>query len=180
MTVLASPEVFVEEKISGLTIFRQTVNTAPADYDTDVGLNDFTGTNVISSAIELYQVTPQDNPESCLRMTIRLNEAWDGADAFVKDMKGAHGVDVSVSVNPFDETKSALSVTGLKNIEKVAEIFRATQFVSAHDGAEIYRQMVNPALLGEALDKAGRIVAAHHGRETADWSKAFLGYGWNP
>lgn len=178
MPVLESPEVIVDQKISGLTIFRQQATRVEQD-NTDVGINDRTGLNVISTAIELYQVTPQNDPATSLRMIIRLDEAWSGANAFVKSMKDEHGVTVALSTNPFDTARTTLSVTGIKDIEKLTEVFRTTQFVSHHDGADIHRQMVNPALLGEALDKAELVVAAHKNRKTSDWGKAFLGYGWN-
>ncbi len=179
MPRLASPEVIVEEKMSGLTIFRQQEVIRAENDNTDVGINDSLGLNVISSTIELYLVTPTANPQTTLNMTIRLSEVWPETQDFIKNMQGKFQVGVKHSVNPFEKTRSSLSVTGLKDIEILTDVFRNVQFVSQHQGAEIYRQMVNPALLGEAVEYAEKKVGEYFLRiQKSEWPEKFEELGW--
>lgn len=178
MPVLKSPEVIVVKTVSGdTTTFSQKTRQLSDNFDTDVGLNDKSGLNVISHVVEL-QNYPCNNPETSMRMTIRLNEAWADKGAFAEKMKTEHGVTVNCQSNPLCPKHNSITVAGLDNIKKLAEVFRETLFETAHEGATIARQMINPALLGKVVDHAEITVLEYKNRDVTNWSALIPGYGW--
>ena len=179
MPVLENPEVIIKTTTSGLASFHQKVNTeiAEAGYETDIGVNDPMGLNVVCNSIQIYDLPVQGDKQSSIRMSVYLSEQWDQKDDFMARM-AAENINVREEPMAWGSTMTHIVVTGQDNIRQFGRHLRDSFATTSHEGATIERQIVNPALLGMAIDHVNDVVAqSKQPRESlgATWAT----YDWN-
>ncbi len=151
MPVLESPEVSVTSTDSGLTLFFQALASEEANQnDTDVGINTPTGNNVVINSGSLYTLPISGTPITTL--SLYLSEEWHNKDTFIQDMLKTHKISIEEKPPIGMGANPSLCVRGSDNILTVLKYLRSSFETTAHDGAEIYRQVAHPALLGEIRD----------------------------
>jgi len=180
MPILKSPEVHETICPSGLIMLRQEINRdlAREDYETDVGLNDFLGLNVLCANVHVYG-PPVPNP--AISLTMFLSEQWNRKDDELQRMRDRHGLEVSEERGAWGNPMTQLSVRGAENILSFGINLRASFEETAHEGASIFRHVVHPALLGEAMEAVGKIALSTKNRPAErGWVELAREYGWRP
>jgi hypothetical protein len=173
MPILENPEVIHSHYTSGLASFRQAVRSDVApDYETDVGVNDPMGLNVLSNAVQIYHPPVQGDKSHGISMSLYLSEEWAQKNEFIARMAQDHGVKVQEEPVAWGSTMTKLQVIGQSSIHTFGKHLRESFAETVHEGATIQRQIVNPALLGTALDHMDAVVAQS---QEANQS---LGTGW--
>lgn len=180
MPVLENPEVISSVMASGLASFRQPVNAdvAKAEYETDVGINDPAGLNVLCNSIQLYHPPVTGDQSQAIKMSLYLGEEWAQKDDFIARLKQDHAVKVTEETLPWGNPQTVFTVTGQQNIQKFGKLLRESFAETSHQGATIQRQIVNAALLGTAIDHMNAVVAkSQEPRESRGVTWAT--YDWN-
>lgn len=173
MPVLKNPEVIDTLYTSGLTSFRQEAATdLSGDYETDVGVNDPMGLNVLCNSIQVYHPAVKGDCANVIQMCLYLSEEWAQSADFIARMKEDHSLHVQEERLAWGSTMTKLVVSGQNNIRTFGKHLRESFAETTHQGATIQRQIVNPALLGTAIDHMNIVVAASQER------KASLGQDW--
>ena len=160
MPVLENPEVIHSISTSGLASFHQkaSVEIAASDFETDVGINDPMGMNVLCNSIQIYHPPVQGDQSHGISMALYLSEEWAQKSDFIARMKEDHAVTVTEEPMAWGCTLTKIKVTGQKNIHVFGKQLRETFAETVHEGATIQRQIVNPALLGTAIDQMNVMV----------------------
>lgn len=176
MPILESPEVYRTSFSSGLEIFEQKLAIAPAsgEYDTDIGLTGPLGMNPICNTILLHD--HQLGPD-CLTMTINLREMWAGKNGLIETM-ASDGIQVTEHTGAWGDTSIKLSVQKARNILALGDRLRTTFGKSSHEGADIYRPLLHPALLGEVMDHVAQTSRKSPVTELKGWGAHMANYGW--
>lgn len=194
MPVLESPEVIITPTASGLISASQKVRTdlTKAGYETDVGLNDPSGLNVLCTSVQIYNPPVSGDCRNTVRLSLFLSEAWPQKDEFLSRMQNEHKIPVREEAMAWGSPLTHITVSGQDNIREFGKHLRVSFAETAHEDATISRQIVNAALLGTAIDAMDEVVAkSQQPKEslgvtwaTMDWDNSRAAqvnnYGWQP
>lgn len=187
MPVLISPEVYGGATSTGHAFFHQMKRTDldNGDYDTDVGLNDRAGLNVIFHRVQIsHDPFKAGTCEGNIRLAISVDENCAYKDQFLSSVR-AEGIEITEERREvwLDTSLHSIVVTGQQNILRFNAIARDAFIETAHEGAAIRRKFISNVLLGEAMDHINATVAkSQQPRESLgkQWAEMWPTYDWQP
>ena len=187
MPVLKSPEVYGGPTSTGHAFFHQIKrpDRDDADYETDVGLNDRAGLNVIFHRVQVsHDPYRHGTCEHNIRLAIYVDENCAYKDQFLASVR-AKSIEITEERCEvwLDKFMHSIVVTGQENILKFNAIARDAFIETAHEGATIRRKLISNVLLGEAMDHMNATVAKSqqpHESLGKQWAEMWPTYDWQP
>ena len=176
MPILKSPEVLIDITSSGHAGFHQQIETDLPPQETDVGVNAPTGNNVVCWQARVSHSPNPGDKASGIRLSVFLSEEWLQKDDFIAALQ-AQNVNVREEDMAWGSTLTKIVATGQNDIHIFARALRESFAETAHQGATIARQIIHPALLGEALDYMNAEVSKSREQRNSlgnEWAT----YGW--
>ncbi len=180
MPVLETPEVIIEERLSGFTTYYQVPLSELPDMDLMEEATDSSGhlgLNPVINNASLMILPVQGAGNSDVTLKLSLRESWAGKDHILEEIANLNLPLYPEPRSSWSTKDDVLVLQGAKEILQLGDYLRDKFEKSTRDDKAVYfRPIIHPALLGTIMDAVEQAIVPK--TNDSSWHRAFLEYGW--